>query len=160
MGRTYESKLVSREMHRLGNFAYLNPAPFTHPPSSSTGLPQSSGSPWGALTIHVSPSLDGEVLRVPVQVSMGYFQESHRFLVFSKGLNTLRKRHIQSVVSAAPLKAKAPLEYNTSALILSGMVILSAKLTGMNDDKLISRVVETLGFLWDQVPLDLERVSH
>ena len=63
-------------------------------------------------------------------------------------------------MSAAPLKAMSTLEDDTSALILSGMVILSAKLTGMNNDKLISRVVEILGFLWDHVLLELERASH
>ena len=75
MGRTYDSKLVSREMHRLGNFAHLNPTPFTLATSSSTNLPQSvasmnssasSDNPWGALHIHVLPLFNGEPLRVPV----------------------------------------------------------------------------------------------
>ncbi|KAF9653345.1 HbrB-domain-containing protein [Thelephora ganbajun] len=143
MGRTYDSKLVSREMHRLGNFTHLNPTPFTHTTSSSTNLPQSvpnmsssasPDNPWGALHVHVLPLFNGEPLRVPVE-----------------DLNTLVKRHVQSVVSAAPSKALATLENDTSALISSGMVTLNAKLTEIDDDKLVSRVVEIWGFFWDQV---------
>lgn len=96
--------------------------------------PTSPDNPWGALHIHVLPLFNGEALRVPVE-----------------DLNTLVKRHIQSVVSAAPSKAMATLENDTSALISSGMVTLNAKLTGIDDDKLVSRVVEIWGFFWDQV---------
>jgi hypothetical protein len=63
------------------------------------------------------------------------------------------------VVSTAPSKALATLENDTSALISSGMVTLNAKLTGIEDDKLISRVVEIWGFFWDQVLPYVEGVS-
>jgi hypothetical protein len=40
------------------------------------------------------------------------------------------------------------------------MVTLNAKLTGIDDDKLVSRVVEIWGFFWDQVLPYVEGVSH
>jgi len=86
-------------------------------------------------------------------------QKSHRILIFREDLNALVKRHVQGVVSAAPSKALAALENDTSALISSGMVTLNAKLTGIDDDKLVSRVVEIWGFFWDQVLPYVEGVS-
>ncbi|KAH0589313.1 hypothetical protein H2248_005074 [Termitomyces sp. 'cryptogamus'] len=76
----------------------------------------------------------------------------------SEDLNVLVKRHIQSVVSAAPSKAVAALEADASDLIASGMVTLNAKLSGIDDDKLIARVVEIWGFFWDQVLTYVEGV--
>ena len=64
------------------------------------------------------------------------------------------------MVSTAPSKALATLEHDTSALISSGMVTLNAKLTGIDDDKLVSRVVEIWGFFWDQVLPYVEGVSR
>ena len=61
------------------------------------------------------------------------------------------RRHIQTVVSAAPAKAIATLENDAHQLISAGMVNLTAKLSGIDDDKLINRVVEVWGFFWDQV---------
>ena len=40
------------------------------------------------------------------------------------------------------------------------MVTLNAKLTGIDDDKLVSRVVEIWGFFWDQVLPYVEGVSR
>ena len=54
----------------------------------------------------------------------------------------------------------ATLEHDTSALISSGMVTLNAKLTGIDDDKLVSRVIEIWGFFWDQVLPYVEGVSR
>ena len=85
---------------------------------------------------------------------------SHLVLGFREDLNALVKRHIQGVVSAAPSKALATLEHDASALISSGMVTLNAKLTGIDDDKLVSRVVEIWGFFWDQVLPYVEGVSR
>ena len=79
--------------------------------------------------------------------------------MFREDLNALVKRHVQGVVSGAPSKALAALENDTSALISSGMVTLNAKLTGIDDDKLVSRVVEIWGFFWDQVLPYVEGVS-
>ncbi len=39
------------------------------------------------------------------------------------------------------------------------MVTLNAKLTGIDDEKLVARVVEIWGFFWDQVLTYLEGVS-
>ena len=141
MGCTYDSKLVPREMHHFGNFAHLNPAPFTHPASSSTSLPQSvssmdptpSDNP-GVRSAYTSyrcstvklRDFQCKCLRNFGSVISGTSSPSS----FREDLNTLAKRQIQSVVSAAPLKAMATLEFGTSALISSGMVTINAKLTG------------------------------
>ncbi|KAH9060361.1 HbrB-domain-containing protein [Lactarius deliciosus] len=146
--RTYDSKLVSREMHRLGNLAYLpNYAQSLNAATSSTTLVATSSiappsltagpstdNPWGLLHVHVLPLFNGEPLRIPIE-----------------DLNQLVKRHIQSVVSNSPARAIATLESETSELIGSGMDTLNGKLVGVEDDKLVGRVVELWGFFWDQV---------
>lgn len=71
----------------------------------------------------------------------------------------LVRRHIQAVVSASIPKALATLENDASELIASGMVTLNAKLAGIDDDKLVGRVVEIWGFFWDQVLTYVEGVS-
>lgn len=143
-GRTYDAKLVSREMHRL--------APQLS--SSSTMSLVSSGSvsqaslastnsqdPWGALHVHVLPLFNGEPLRIPIE-----------------DLNTLVKRHIQTVVTSMPNRALNKLEGDAEDLIAAGMVTLNAKLMGVHDLKLIARVVETWNFFWDQVLTYVEGV--
>ena len=69
------------------------------------------------------------------------------------------KRHIQAVVSSFPSKALTKLENDVSELIASGMVTLNAKLMGIDDEKLVARVVEIWGFFWDQVLTYVEGVS-
>ncbi|TRM69700.1 HbrB-like-domain-containing protein [Schizophyllum amplum] len=146
-GRTYDSKLVTREMHRLGNLAHLpaglaGAAAIAAPAVATANIPapvpaastSAGGDPWGALHVHVLPLFNGEPLRIPIE-----------------DLNVLVKRHIQTVVSAAPSKAIAALEHDLTELIASGMVTLNAKLVGVDDDKLLIRVVEIWGFFWDQV---------
>ncbi|KAF8257943.1 HbrB-like-domain-containing protein [Lactarius quietus] len=135
-------------MHRLGNLAYLpnyaqslNSAASSatlvsansiSPPSLAAG--PSADNPWGALHVLVLPLFNGEPLRIPIE-----------------DLNQLVKRHIQSVVSNSPARAIATLESETSELIGSGMDTLNGKLVGVEDDKLVGRVVELWGFFWDQV---------
>lgn len=58
-----------------------------------------------------------------------------------------------------PSKALSTLENDTVELLSSGMVTLNAKLSGIEDDKMISRVVELWGFFWDQVLTYVEGVS-
>ncbi|GLB37246.1 putative hbrB-like [Lyophyllum shimeji] len=154
-GRTYDSKLVSREMHRLGNLAHLPaalaPPIATAPSAASLALPAtgppanlastSTSDPWGALHVHVLPLFNGEPLRIPIE-----------------DLNVLVKRHIQSVVSSSPSKALVTLESDAAELIASGMVTLNAKLMGIDDEKLVARVVEIWGFFWDQVLTYVEGV--
>lgn len=77
----------------------------------------------------------------------------------SEDLNLLVKRHISSIVSSMPSKALSTLENDTVELLSSGMVTLNAKLSGIEDDKMISRVVELWGFFWDQVLTYVEGVS-
>lgn len=79
--------------------------------------------------------------------------------IFSEDLNVLVKRHIQSVVSSFPSKALARLQSDVTELIASGMVTLNAKLMGIDDEKLVGRVVEIWGFFWDQVLTYVEGVS-
>ncbi|KAG5646283.1 hypothetical protein DXG03_003879 [Asterophora parasitica] len=157
-GRTYDSKLVSREMHRLGTLAHLpsalTPPIATAPLATSLTMPaagapanlasSSTSDPWGALHVHVLPLFNGEPLRIPI--------------ISSEDLNILVKRHIQSVVSSSPSKALATLENDASELIASGMVTLNAKLMGIDDEKLVARVVEIWGFFWDQVLTYVEGV--
>lgn len=78
----------------------------------------------------------------------------------SEDLNQLVKRHLQVVVSQSPAKAFAILEHDTSELIASGMVTLNAKISDIDDEKLIVRVVELWGFFWDQVLPYVEGVRH
>ncbi|KAL6308180.1 HbrB-like-domain-containing protein [Sparassis latifolia] len=145
--RTYDSKLVSREMHRLGNLAHLpslTPALSAAQSTVSLGMAPSAGSsmssgssgenPWASLHVHILPLFNGEPLRVPLE-----------------DLNQLVKRHVQIVVSASPSKALTTLEHDTSELLASGMVTLNAKLSGIEDEKLVARIVELWGFFWDQI---------
>ncbi|KAG5650194.1 hypothetical protein H0H81_000353 [Sphagnurus paluster] len=142
-------------MHRLGSLGHLPsalaPPIATAPSSTSLNLPttgppvslasSSTSDPWGALHVHVLPLFNGEPLRIPIE-----------------DLNVLVKRHIQSVVSSSPSKALATLENDASELIASGMVTLNAKLMGIDDEKLVARVVEIWGFFWDQVLTYVEGV--
>ncbi|KAK2467798.1 hypothetical protein APHAL10511_000093 [Amanita phalloides] len=150
--RTYDSKLVTREMHRLGVSSPLAPSIASAPSTSSLALPppsiiaptisqSSSNDPWRSLHVHVLPLFNGEPLRIPIE-----------------DLNTLVKRHIQTVVSSSPPRALVTLEQDTSELIASGMVTLNAKLMEIEDEKLVARVVEIWGFFWDNVLTYVEGV--
>ena len=79
------------------------------------------------------------------------FGVTHRSLEASEDLNGLVKRHIQSVVSASPSKAISTLEHDASELIANGMVTLHSKLTGVEEEELVDRVVEVWRFFWDDV---------
>ena len=78
-GRTYDARLVSREMHRLGNLSHLpTHLPTSLPSSSTLNLPTTASSSalpntssgkddsWGSLHVHVLPLFNGEPLRVPM----------------------------------------------------------------------------------------------
>ncbi|KAJ7072500.1 HbrB-like-domain-containing protein [Mycena amicta] len=135
-GRTYDSKLVSREMHRLAGLA---PSLSQAPSVSSLNLPapgsmaqvslaSNSNDPWISVNIHILPLFNGEHLKVPIE-----------------DLNTLVRRHISSVVSASPSKAIATLEHDAGELIASGMINLSSKLD-TEDESLLTHVVEIWEF--------------
>lgn len=161
--RTYDAKLVSREMHRLGTLAGLNPCitpslstgpvapPLAHAPSTS---PSGSGiasaptihssassvgitdkdNPWRTLHVHVLPLFNEEPLRVPIE-----------------DLNALVRRHIQTVLAVSPSKTLATLETDARELIAAGMVTLNAKLCNISDEVLLGRVTEIWAFFWDQI---------
>ncbi|KAF9451276.1 HbrB-domain-containing protein [Macrolepiota fuliginosa MF-IS2] len=143
-GRTYDAKLVSREMHRLAPQLSSSSSMSLVPPGSISQVSlatTSSTDPWGALHVHVLPLFNGEPLRIPIE-----------------DLNTLVKRHIQTVVTSTPNRALNMLEADAAELIAAGMVTLNAKLMGVHDNKLIARVVETWNFFWDQVLTYVEGV--
>jgi hypothetical protein len=75
-------------------------------------------------------------------------------------LNALVRKHIERTVSSAPQKALVTLENEVGELLALGMVTLRQKLSGMEEDKLVSRVVEIWGFFWDQILTYIEGVSH
>ncbi|KAF5391354.1 hypothetical protein D9757_002021 [Collybiopsis confluens] len=126
-------------MHRLPTSSSSLPNPPSIVQSSSSSTP--TNDPWGVLHVNLLPLFNGEPLRVPIE-----------------NLNLLVRRHISSVLSSAPSKALSTLENDTIELLSAGMVTLNAKLSGIEDDKLISRVVELWGFFWDQVLTYVEGV--
>ncbi|KAG0708340.1 HbrB-like-domain-containing protein [Suillus ampliporus] len=162
--RTYDAKLVSREMHRLGTLAGLTPSnivpslstgpvapPLTLTPStspSSTGISNApvlhscassvgitdKDNPWRTLHVHVLPLFNEEPLRVPIE-----------------DLNALVRRHIQTVLAVSPSKTLATLETDARELIAAGMVTLNAKLANISDEILLGRVIEIWAFFWDQI---------
>ena len=86
--RTYDSKLVSREMHRLGNLAHhpsnLVPQLSATPSVTTLSLPppglsqvnvssSSMSDPWGALHVHVLPLFNGEPLSIPMYANFQLF---------------------------------------------------------------------------------------
>ena len=77
-----------------------------------------------------------------------------------EGLNVHVKKHIQAVLSQSPSKAISTLEHDTSDLINAGMAKLNAKFVGVDEEKLVGRVVEIWGFFWDQVLPYVEGVSE
>ncbi|KAG1878242.1 HbrB-like-domain-containing protein [Suillus subluteus] len=161
--RTYDAKLVSREMHRLGTLAGLNPsiapslstgpvappltltpstspsssgiagAPTLHSSASSVGITDKDN-PWRTLHVHVLPLFNEEPLRVPIE-----------------DLNALVRRHIQTVLAVSPSKTLATLETDARELIAAGMVTLNAKLSNISDEILLGRVIEIWAFFWDQI---------
>ncbi|KAF8626864.1 hypothetical protein AX15_004682 [Amanita polypyramis BW_CC] len=150
--RTYDSKLVTREMHRLGVPSPLAPSISSTASTSSLTLPapsimaptlsqSASTDPWRSLHVHVLPLFNGEPLTIPIE-----------------DLNTLVKRHIQTVVSSSPPRALVTLEQDASELIALGMITLNAKLMEIEDEKLVARVVEIWGFFWDNVLTYVEGV--
>ncbi|KAF9245042.1 HbrB-like-domain-containing protein [Melanogaster broomeanus] len=159
-GHTSPSKPSSTQMHRLGTFAGLTPAlaqtlsssasasTLTLAPSISsttaTLVPEhvaqpyanvpDKDNPWGTLHVHVLPLFNEEPLRVPIE-----------------DLNALVRRHIQTVVTTSPSRALTTLATDARELIGAGMVTINAKLTGLSDELLMTRLVEQWSFFWDHI---------
>jgi len=126
--------------------------------NSNLGNPGASekDNPWGVLFVHVLPLFNRDPLRIPIE-----------------DLNQLVKKHMNVILSRNPSKAITQLESDVSELLMAGMVTLNSKLSsgnqnsngsqnglnGVDDDKLIQRVVELWGFFWDQVLPYAEGVS-
>jgi hypothetical protein len=161
-------------MHRLGTLAGLNPAISTSlvsnasastltlapstSPSTATLMPGASHShgisvlggatpsdkdnPWGTLHVHVLPLFNEEPLRVPIE-----------------DLNTLVRRHIQTVLAASPSRALMTLATDARELIGAGMVTINAKMASLSDELLPTRLVELWSFFWDHILPYVEGVS-
>ncbi|KAG8999976.1 hypothetical protein FRB94_008824 [Tulasnella sp. JGI-2019a] len=171
--RTYDSKLIGREMDRLGATHPAQPQHSHSHSHSHTGTPlgshvhgmsaagsvstlslalgptlahaapslagaasmaNASDDPWSVLHVHVLPLFNGEPLRMPIE-----------------DVNALVKRHIQTVVSKSPSRAINTLEADVVDLLATGMITLNAKLTGLEDEPLLIRVVELWSFFWGQI---------
>ncbi|CAE6409648.1 unnamed protein product [Rhizoctonia solani] len=153
----YESKHIAREMDRLGvgvgsgipsaNTSTLS-LPLTSQPlpsiaggGSILNSTTSDTAPYQELHVHVLPLFNSENLKLPIEE-----------------LNGLVKQHIQAVISRGPSRARAVLEQDVKDLVNMGMITLNAKLQGLEEETLLTRVVQIWGFFWDQVLPYLEGV--
>lgn len=122
-----------------GGSTTYSPSPSMTPNSTATLVSSSTltekDNPWGALHVHVLPLFNREPLRIPIE-----------------DLNSLVKKHMVAVISRNPGKAVAQLEADLTEFITAGMVTLNSKMaSGVDEEKLLSRVLELWGFFWDQV---------
>ncbi|KAG8935451.1 hypothetical protein FRC01_000058 [Tulasnella sp. 417] len=170
--RTYDSKLISREMDRLGMHTSTPPLHPSHSHSHShTGLgaavgihgghgmtPAGSVStltlvPTGTTTLTSSSSAtlitDDPWAALHLHVLPLFNGEPLRMAI--EDLNAFVKRHLVAVVSKAPSRAISTLENDLVDLISTGMITLNAKLSGKKDEELLNRVVELWGFFWTQL---------
>ncbi|KAL5631670.1 hypothetical protein ACGC1H_007251 [Rhizoctonia solani] len=146
----YESKHLAREMDRLGvgvgsgvpsaNASTLSlplasqPLPSIAGGGSILNSTTSDTAPYQELHVHVLPLFNSENLKLPIEE-----------------LNGLVRQHIQSAVSRGPSRALATLEQDVKDLVNMGMITLNAKLQGLEEETLLTRVVQIWGFFWDQV---------
>lgn len=156
----YDAKLMAREMDRLGLSAHSSGVPsanvstlslplsnpaltsMTAAASSSLSAATHDTAPYQQLHVHVLPLFNSENLKVPIE-----------------DLNNLVRQHIQVVISRAPSRALAALEQDVKELVNTGMLTLNGKLAGLEEETLLTRVVQIWGFFWDQVLPYLEGVS-
>ncbi|KAG9099851.1 hypothetical protein FRC06_004768 [Ceratobasidium sp. 370] len=148
----YDAKLMVREMDRLGLSSAVPSAntsslslPLSNPtlPTMTTGSPAATPdtAPYQQLHVHVLPLFNSENLKVPIE-----------------DLNDLVKRHVQAVISRAPSRALAALEQDVRELVNTGMMTLNGKLAGLEEETLLTRVVQVWGQFWEQVLPYLEGV--
>ncbi|KAF8756913.1 HbrB protein [Rhizoctonia solani] len=130
----YDPKLLVREMDRLGAVPSANTSTLSLPLSSQ---PLSSiaggGSMLNSTTSDTAPYQELHVHVLPL-----FNSENLRLPI--EELNTLVKQHIQA------------------ELANMGMITLNAKLLGLEEETLLTRVVQIWGFFWDQVLPYLEGV--
>ncbi|KAH7339373.1 HbrB-like-domain-containing protein [Rhizoctonia solani] len=146
---------MAREMDRLGvssgipsaNTSTLSLALTSQPLPSIAGggsilnSTTSDTAPYQELHVHVLPLFNSENLKLPIEE-----------------LNNLVRQHIQAVVSRTPSRALAALEQDVKDLVNMGMITLNAKLQGLEEETLLTRMVQVWGFFWDQVLPYLEGV--
>ncbi|KAG8746979.1 hypothetical protein FRC10_002778 [Ceratobasidium sp. 414] len=148
----YDAKLMVREMDRLGLSSAVPSAntsslslPLSNPtlPIMTTGNPAATPDtvPYQQLHVQVLPLFNSENLKVPIE-----------------DLNDLVKRHVQTVISRAPSRALAALEQDVRELVNTGMMTLNGKLAGLEEETLLTRVVQVWGQFWEQVLPYLEGV--
>ncbi|KAI5120970.1 hypothetical protein M0805_006642 [Coniferiporia weirii] len=169
-GRTYDAKLVQREMrvHQLPSAgpttinnstasALTSASMLVLPtsgnvsaaaPAASTALGHMHGGS-ASLGMGMAGSDGSTWAQLNVHVLPLFNHEQLQSPI--EDLNALVRRHIEAVMSRSPPRALATLEMDATDLINSGMVTLNAKLAGVEDDKLVGRTVEIWGFFWDQV---------
>lgn len=68
------------------------------------------------------------------------------------------RTHVNESVVKRPSRAIATLENDLKELIANGMLTLNSKLTNLDDDKLLPRLIELWGFFWDQILTYVEAV--
>ncbi|KAF8320891.1 HbrB-like protein, partial [Clavulina sp. PMI_390] len=90
--------------------------------------------PLHALHLHVLPLFNGEPLRAPIEE-----------------LNQKVREHMQATIGRSPSKALATLKSDFTDLVATGMLNLDAKLTTIDDEKFLTRLVEVWNFFWVQV---------
>ncbi|KAF8135589.1 HbrB-like-domain-containing protein [Boletus edulis] len=164
--RTYDTKLVTREMHRLGTLAGLNPAitaslasnasastltlaPSTSP-STATLVPGASHTHGiSALSGATASDKDNPWGTLHVHVLPLFNEEPLRVPI--EDLNNLVKRHIQTVLAASPSRALTTLATDARELIGAGMVTINSKMASLSDELLPSRLVELWSFFWDHI---------
>ncbi|EJD03276.1 HbrB-domain-containing protein [Fomitiporia mediterranea MF3/22] len=179
--RTYDAKLVQREMLRLGTLAgqlpaaafntiagttaaALNSASTLVLPSGGVAPPGAAGSTHGhghtlghALghghggTSNMGIAMGGSDAWAQLHVHVLPLFNHEQLQFPIEDLNLLVRRHIEAVTSAGPARALSTLEVDIAELIGAGMTTLNTKLSGVDDDKLPARVVELWTFFWDQV---------
>ncbi|QRW08093.1 HbrB domain protein [Ceratobasidium sp. AG-Ba] len=149
----YDAKLMVREMDRLGlssgapsaNVSSLS-LPLSNPtlPTMTSGASAATAdtAPYQQLHVHVLPLFNSENLKAPIEE-----------------LNALVKQHIQAVISRAPARALAVLEQDVRELVNTGMMTLNGKLAGLEEETLLTRVVQVWGQFWEQILPYLEGVS-
>ncbi|KAG9316463.1 HbrB-like-domain-containing protein [Chiua virens] len=150
--RTYDAKLVTREMHRLGTLAGLNPALTTSlasNASASTLTLAPSTSPSAATLVPGSSHTHG--INGAERRGGGRRTRIIPGARCIEDLNTLVRRHIQTVLAASPSRALTTLATDARALIGAGMVTINAKIASLSDELLPTRLVELWSFFWDHI---------
>jgi hypothetical protein len=138
----YDAKLISSSFNHLPPLPAPNSSSNPHPTPDPTSHareqvhphPSHPTSALSALVVHVLPLFNGDALRTPLE-----------------DLNALVRTHISATVSRSPSRAIALLTADLKDLVGNGMLTLGTKLQGIEDEKLIGRLVEVFSFFWTAI---------